>query len=412
MKNIMLSILLISILLAGWRCKSKTVAPQEEPIRDLTLIEKSMVTADNNFGLKLFKEIVRTEPNENIFISPLSISMALGMTWNGANGTTKEAMQAALEKQDLTIEQVNESYKNLIDLLTALDSKVRFQIANSIWYRNSLQFEQDFIDLNQNYFNALVTGLDFNSPEAVPTINDWVAQNTFGKIKQIVDPPIDPITIMFLINAIYFKGIWTYQFDINETYVDTFQCPDGSKIPCNMMRQSNDFRYNETAKYQVIDLPYGNEKFRMTIVLPRPSVSIDSLISTLTPKNWSDLTTHFFTLPGVIMLPRFKLEYELELKKALGTLGMEIAFSNHADFTKMYHPGGINISQVKHKTFVEVNEEGTEAAAVTAVVIGLTSVSENFTMRMNRPFIFAIRDTHSGSILFIGKMGNPGFEAN
>jgi serine protease inhibitor len=399
--------LFLCICIGFMQCSTHSVSPDPRVSRELTVSEKRLVESDNQFGLKLFKEIIQEEKDKNVFISPLSVSMALGMTYNGANGETQEAMQKTLELNGLTIQEVNESYKSLIELLTGLDPKVKFQIANSIWYRKSLTFEEEFIDLNKTYFNAEVRGLDFNDPKTVDIINGWVDKNTNGKIKEIVDSPIDPLTVMFLINAIYFKGIWTYQFDKKLTKDDWFTLPDSSKKPCKMMTQDGEFQYFENADFQAIDLPYGNGDFSMTIFLPHSQKDIDSLIAEFNQDNWNKWINSFYKHEVMIEFPKFTLEYELILNNTLKALGMEIAFNpDLADFTKMYKgPESLFISQVKHKTFVQVDEEGTEAAAVTSVEIAMTSAPP--WMRVDRPFVFVIRENKSQTILFIGKIVEP-----
>lgn len=403
-------IVLLCLIALFWQCDKKSVTPAENPSRELNSMEKKLVAADNQFGFNLFKQISQAEKDKNVFISPLSVSMALGMALNGAAGNTKDAMGATLELADLTVEAVNESYKSLIELLTGLDPKVEFNIANSIWYRSDLSFEKAFIDLNKAYFEAQVAGLNFSSPSASGTINAWVDQNTNGKIKKIVGEAINPLTVMFLINAIYFKGIWTYQFDKKLTQLDSFIVADALKKTCNMMRQSGSFRYFSNKSFQAIDLPYGDKKFSMTIFLPHRGADIDSLISEFNRENWILWMKRFSEQQGDLWLPKFTLEYELVLNAVLKALGMGIAFTDQADFTKMYKPGGIFISEVKHKSFVKVDEEGTEAAAVTSVEMRLTAVPAGFTMRVDRPFIFVISENHSQSILFMGKIVDPGTE--
>lgn len=381
---------------------------EENSPRGLREAENSLVESGNKFGFKLFKEIARVETDSNIFISPLSISMALSMTYNGANGSTKQAMASTLELADLSITEMNESYQSLIDLLMNLDPLVIFQIANSIWYRQEYDVEQDFIDLNRTYFKAEVSALNFNEPNAVDVINGWVDKNTKSKIKEIVQPPIDPQTVMFLINAIYFKGTWTYEFDKKETQDDRFNLPDGSKVPCRMMVQEKRFRYFENDDFQAIDLPYGDEKFSMTIFLPKPQFDMGTLIDRLNQENLNSWIGKLSKRSGTLYLPKFKIEYGLSLKKALSALGMGIAFTDKADFTKINRDGGLFISEVKHKTFIEVDEEGTEAAAVTSVGMMITSVGPaDFVMRIDRPFILMIRENHSQTILFMGKIMEP-----
>lgn len=402
------------ILLAGFillQCSTSPTSTDKPVARELTAAEKLLVQSGNRFGLKLFKQVVEAEGDKNVFVSPLSVSMALGMTYNGANGETRQAMQKTLELSGLTLEEVNQSYQSLIQLLTQLDPKVRFQIANSIWYREEYTFEKEFIDLNKEYFDALVTGLNFSDPEAAGIINAWVDESTNGKIKGIVDPPIDPYTIMFLINAIYFKGTWAYEFDKKLTVDDRFFLPDGSDGRCKMMNQKGEFPYFENAAFQAIDLPYGDGDFSMMVLLPRMQADVDSLIAEFNEEDWNKWIAALSKREGELQLPRFTLEYGVKLNDVLSALGMGIAFDpTRADFSNLYKDRkDVHISRVKHKSFVEVNEEGTEAAAVTSVEVGITSVQPTgFWMRVDRPFVFAIRENRSGTILFIGKIVDPG----
>ncbi|MEJ2635369.1 MAG: serpin family protein [Calditrichia bacterium] len=384
--------------------------PLQKSKRQVTAQEEKLISSDNRFGLKLFKEIDKLNTDKNLFISPLSVSMALGMVLNGAVGDTREAMESALELQGLTQEQINQSYQSLIQLLRNLDPKVVFQIANSIWYRHDLEFEQDFINLNRKYFDASVTGLNFTDPNSVNIINNWVDQNTNGKIKEIIDQ-LSPLDIMVLVNAIYFKGTWTYQFKKELTREDDFHLPGGSTVKCRMMHQQNKFNYQSNDEFQAVDLPYGDGDFRMTIILPKPNIEVNTLLQTLDDEKLGSVLQGFSGKEGTLEFPAFKLEYRIGLNDVLRSLGMGIAFDpNKADFTKLYNgPLNAYISSVLHKTWVEVNEEGTEAAAVTSVTVGVTSIGGDspFYMHCNRPFIFFIRENHSSSILFAGKIMNP-----
>ena len=406
-KKLDFMLLLVASLFLLQCTRDFSVPPVKGTVRELTPLEKQVVESDNIFGLKLFQEIIKIEPDKNVFISPLSVAMALGMTYNGAAGSTEEAMRNTLEFGDMSFQEINESFKSLIALLTQLDPKVRFQIANSIWYRLGFPVEQDFIDLNKTFFDAEVRPLDFSLPGAPGVINDWVDENTNGKIKEIIDQ-IDPLTMMFLINAIYFKGTWTFEFDKTLTADDFFTKPDGSQVSCKMMKQENDFQYFETDDFQAVDLPYGDGQFRMTIFLPKPQKSICSFITEFSSENWMQWIGRFSKAAGSVYLPKFELEYEISLNDVLTALGMGIAFTGQADFTRINKNGNLYISQVKHKTFVKVDEEGTEAAAVTVVEISLTSVGPTgFVMRVDRPFVFFIREHHSQTILFMGKITDP-----
>ena len=376
---------------------------------ELTSQEKILIESDNEFGLKLFREINDAQGDSNMFISPLSVAMALGMTLNGADGTTLEAMKQTLELSGLTLEEINQSYRHLIDLLIQLDPQVQFDMVNSIWYKlNIPEPEADFLRRCQQYFDALVTGLDFSAPDAAPTINAWVKESTNGKIEEIVDDPIDPSICMFLINAIYFKGSWVYQFDEDLTQDTLFYRLDGTTTICPLMSQKAFHPCFATEDFMALDLPYGDGAYRMTLFVPEEHIDINALIVQFEPENLNTWLSQFSNDSVNVFIPKFKLEYSRQLKDDLTALGMGIAFDPYdADFSNMYQNLQVWISKVKHKTFVEVSEEGTEAAAVTDVEMGYTSVSENLTFRADRPFVFMIRESESGTILFIGKILDP-----
>lgn len=413
MKSKEILLVIVLILFSTFGCD---LGGPSEPIRELSSSETELVEADNSFGLKLFKEINTEETESNVFISPLSISMALGMTYNGAAGETEEAMRTTLEFGNLSMDEINESYKSLIELLRSIDSDVEFNIANSIWYRDDYTFEQDFFERCRDYFDARVSPLDFSqSLAAKDTMNNWVDENTNGKIEQIVDR-VDPLTdVMFLINAIYFNGTWTYQFNEEDTKNDTFFLSGGGTKECKMMEVRSSFKYFEDSAIQAIDIPYGNGNYSMTVIVPQEDENIDLMIAGLTQDQWDEWMNNFTEDSVNLFLPKLKIEYEIKklLKEALTSLGMGIAFDSLADFTGMYEPEGLFIDRIIHKTFLEVDEEGTEAAAATVVAIGVTSIENGKTypvMRVNRPFLFAIRENHSGTILFIGKIADPVWE--
>jgi serine protease inhibitor len=271
--------------------------------------------------------------------------------------------------------------------------------------------EIEFLDVCNQYFNAQVTGMDFGAPEAADIINAWVDENTNGKIEEIVDKPIDPLIVMFLINAIYFKGAWTYQFDEELTKDDWFYTADGSTVSCRMMEQRALYKHMVNDTFEALDLPYGDGGFSMTIFLPHRHLHTDDIMAKLDQESY-DLWVSSLSFPDDsfnVYIPKFKLNYELRLNEVLKTLGMGIAFNPAgADFSKMYKDMQVWIDGVKHKTFVEVNEEGTEAAAVTSVGIRAESWPPHYSgFRADRPFVFVIRENESGAILFIGKIVEP-----
>ncbi|HHE37131.1 MAG TPA: serpin family protein, partial [Candidatus Cloacimonetes bacterium] len=348
----------------------------------------------------------KEQANNNIFISPMSISYALGMNFNGADGKTKEEMAKTLEFGNLTNAEVNESFKKLMTKLMELDPKVMMEIANSIWYRENVDVLKKFKKVNQDYFQAEIRNMDFSKPETVGIINNWVSENTKGKITKVIDE-IDALSMMYLINAIYFKGSWTEEFDKKRTKEDKFFYAEGKSVLCEMMKTSEKNLYFENDDFQAVDLPYGKENFSMIVILPKKEKDINEFISKLNVEDWNSWLTGFSKQKGSLVMPKFKIEYDIEMNDVLKSLGMANAFTSAADFSKMTKKQKLYISNVKHKTFVDVNEEGTEAAAVTVVEMKLTSVGPGFFMKVNRPFVFAIKEKETNSIIFIGKIVNP-----
>jgi len=377
--------------------------------RALSAGEQQLISASNTFGFGLLRELDRAQTGKNIFMSPLSASMALGMTMNGAVGQTYDEMREALAFGSASRSEINASYRSLIDMLRALDPTVEFRIANSIWYRNTFPFEQAFLTESQQYFDARVSALDFNAANAAPTINDWVKQSTNNKIEEIVDNPIDSDVVMYLINAIYFNGSWTTRFDKSKTRQDQFTTIDGATAPIEMMRLTDTVRVAENADLQAIDLPYGGGAYSMTVLLPRRGKSVTDLVASLTAESWQSTIASATAREIELEMPKFKLRWEALLNDPLSALGMNLAFSaGLADFSRMSPVGtSLYISKVKQKSYVDVHEEGTEAAAVTSVEIRVVCACGPQVIRIDRPFVFAIRERLSGTILFMGKIVRP-----
>ncbi len=361
----------------------------------------SVASANTRFGFKLLQDLREREPGGNIFISPLSISIALTMTYNGAVGETERAMAEVLEIDELDLSTINQSNKALRNSLENPDPKVEISIANSIWYRQGIEFNPIFLERNRSFFGAEVAGLDFSAPQATGIINDWVDTNTNGKIEKIVDR-IDPQTLLFLINAIYFKGNWQDEFDKSQTRTGTFHLPNGTEKRVEMMRREGEYPYFRGENFEATSLPYGDGRMSMYIFLPNHNSSLNKFLRDLNAESWEDWISEFQERRHDMILPRFKLEYEVSLNDTLEALGMGIAFGGGADFSGM--GPSLFISEVRHKTFVEVNEEGTEAAAVTAVV-GVKSLPPAF--RVDRPFFFAIYDAETETMLFMGTVTEP-----
>jgi len=374
--------------------------------RSLTASESLLVSASNEFGFALFRQVRAAPADANVFLSPTSAAMALGMTLNGAAGLTLDSMRVALGLGIASLADINASYRSLIDLLRGLDPNSEFAIANSIWAQSGFPWKPTFLDAARTSFDAEVQSLDLQNPASLGVINDWVNQKTNGKIPTILDN-IAQDEVMFLINAIYFKGAWRKAFDPDHTSPGTFQSVSGSQTVSMMsLGSDNDVRFAETAEAQVAELLYGNGAFAMTLVLPQPGGSLGDLAAGLDAAKWAQWVGGLHEVKIGLAMPKLRLEYKRELKDDLSALGMRRAFDpNLADFgaiAELGQIGNLFLTRVTQKTFVDVNEEGTQAAAVTSVGVGVTSAPAVFLV--NRPFLFAIRERLTGTVLFFGQI--------
>ena len=374
--------------------------------RTLSDGERAAIAASNRFAFDLFKSINARFADTNVFISPLSASFALGMTLNGANGETFDGMRTALRIEDTELSSINSAYRDLITLLLELDSSVDMRIGNAIWYDETFPFHRAFLDTVSHYFSARVAGLDFTSAATVDRINAWVDTATAGKITKVLDD-IAPDLVMFLMNAIYFKGSWRSQFDPARTQDAPFATERGTSYQARMMHLDARVAVASVDGAQAVDLPYGRAAFTMTAILPPSGTDVDAFIGTLDQAKWDAIVNGLHQTQIDVYLPKFQMTWEDTLNADLKGMGMDRAFCyGCADFTRMSPLGeDLFISFVKQNTFVNVNEEGTEAAAVTTVGVGVTSLPPS--IRFDRPFVFVIRERLSGTILFMGKVAVP-----
>lgn len=398
-------VLLLLPALCGCGTRLTTEPLLEELPRELSLAESRLIDAGNRFSFDLFRQATRNLPSDsNAFLSPLSASMALGMALNGAGGDTFNAMRQGLRFGDLPLEAINQGYQSLIELLTELDRTTEMLVANSVWLNQGFPMKPEFKDAARTWFNAEAETLDFGSPVALNRINGWVAEATRNRIPRLLDQ-IRPEEVSFLVNALYFKGRWRVAFDPDQTQPQPFHAAGGTTSSVPMMFLKEGVRYARTPEYEAAELLYGNGAFAMVIVLPAPGGTPDALLSALDTAAWNDLAGRLSESQVQLRLPRFKLELTRELKDDLTALGMGVAFdADRADFYGIadVRPERLYLTRVLQKTFVEVNEEGTEAAAATAVGVGVTSLPP--TMEVNRPFLFAIRERLSGTIVFMGQV--------
>ncbi|CAM4305765.1 serpin family protein [Saccharibacillus endophyticus] len=386
---------------------ARTTAYQESDV------DRKLTHAMNRFGLDLYAEWTASQEivQSNVMLSPAGLGMALSMLRAGAEGETAEEMDRVLGLKAFDAEQLDAGQHILRELMLAADPSVRIEIANSLWAREGFQLKPSLVErLEQNY-EAQARALDFNSESAADTMNEWAALHTNGKIDQVIDPPIDPNTVLFLMNALYFKGSWMTPFDPALTKEQPFATDKGQSVQVPTMSQTGRYAYADEEDFQAIRLPYGTSgNFAMIAAVPDKGTTLESFKNEHLA-DFSIWSARLAEQEGQVELPKFKLEDSMSLNDVLKSLGMESAFDPHeAEFGGLAkEAAGLYVSEVSQDTFIEVNEEGTEAAAVTVVAMNESASPSDrpFEMKLNRPFFFAITDRTTGLILFMGEVGNP-----
>ena len=368
--------------------------------------------AGTAFGFDLFTQLASSQGNGNIFFSPSSISWCLSMVLNGAQGQTRTEMAQTLGVDGISITDLNRAFQNWRNSAGVIDPKVEIDVANSLWARQGSGVRPEFMELNKTFYQAEVRELNFNDPRTLDAINLWVKTKTRGKIDKIVDQ-VSSDSVLFLINAIYFNGKWSNAFDATDTKEEQFTTGTGQKKTVPMMRKRGTFFYLEEPDFQAVRLPYGNGRYSMNVFLPSTGSNLKSFQQKLSVNNWQTWMAAFEESEGELLLPRFRVEYETTLNQSLRALGMKSAFDPQtADFGAMVQGSGrAFISNVKHKAYADITEEGTEAAAATSTEVRVVSMpvpAKTFRMKIDRPFFFAIRDEASGLVLFLGSIQNPG----
>jgi serine protease inhibitor len=400
-------LLALLVWLAGGSCGGtarEVNAAEEAPTA-------AVAVADNDFGFRLLRALNANGTATNLIVSPISVSQALTMTYNGARGSTKTAMARTLEIGAMNDAQLNASNRQLLEALHKADPDARLEIANALWLRESLAINPEFVALNKDYYGADVRSVDFagDPQRATEIINAWVSRNTQGKIPSIVDG-LERDTALVLTDAVYFKGGWSEVFDPQESKPRAFFGPDGKSATTPMMEQDGFYSYLETNDFQGIRLPYGNGQFAMYVFLPRAKNGLGNLLRSLDQSHWAKWTKKFARSNGTIVLPKFEVRYGEKLNAVLEAMRMGVAFNKEADFSGITR-SRIYISDVEHKTYVKVDEKGTEAAAATAVVTRFMSAivgrGKPFRMIVDHPFVFAIAERGTGAILFVGTVVDP-----
>lgn len=398
------------VLLTG--CNVADSGPGDDmrqPMRELSVQEKILVENANDFTFSVLERLAITTADESFFVSPLSITMAFGMALNGTDGETYDQMRDFFGNSGLSNTEINQAFRDLISLLTELDPKVRMEIANSVWYRRGFEVIQDFLDANQEFFDAEIADLDFADPSAIDIINGWISDKTNGLIDEMIDE-IGPDVVMYLINAIYFKADWAIQFDPDDTRQEPFTTGTGDRVDVPMMRVKDSFGYTESSKWYVVDLPYGSGDFSFTAFLPKENTDLSAFAGSLTREEFVSIISQIEEDTVSVYMPRFEIDFDYEdIMDELIDMGLTLPFDqNAADFSRINPDEQLFISNVMHRAVIKVDEEGSEAAAVTVIEISRTSVGPvELSIRLDRPFLFFIRENSSNSILFMGKYAGP-----
>ena len=402
-----LTLAISSFLALAVSCKNTHVNPASSTPTGELRVSAPFASQTNRFAFDLAKRVVQEEgTGKNVFVSPLSLHMALGMLLNGANTQTAQEIQKTLHLDAQTLSSANNTYQNLMVNLPVLDPKVTLRLANSVWYRNTFTVAASFQDVLKQTFQAELSAQDFNNPATVGTINAWASRQTNGKIPKVIDA-IQPENVMFLLNALYFKGDWKTQFKPENTIDSPFTLASGAEATVKMMRLSTTVRQAQGATYTAFELPYGSDdtRYAMTVLLPAQGTTADAVLKNVTGDDWTQLQQTMKPGKMDIGLPRFTLNYAIKLNSILGAMGMPTAFTDQADFTKINPEGNLTLSFIKQNTFVAVDEKGTEAAAVTTG--GVSTTSAQLPTLCDRPFVFVIHEKTSGTVLFVGKIANP-----
>lgn len=406
MRLIFIFVVLFCAALSG--CEKDPQGLKRPVTLDLPMKSSEIIQASNRFGVDLFRETSLVE-DKNLMLSPLSASTALTMLLNGCKDNTYDQIRDMLGYQDLSLGQINATYQSLVQQLLSVDPEIDLALANAVWYRNTFQVHASYLDTMDQAFKARIEALDFTSPSALQMINGWASDNTHGKIEKVLDE-INAETVMFLMNALYFKGTWTVRFDEDQTAPATFTKDDGTAVQVETMRGEVPIRLYSASDYLAVELTYGQQNFSMVII--EPLHALNDFMASFNHEIWEDLTENLDAISDPVetnlSLPRFTFDYEKILNDQLMSLGMQDAFMPYQADLSGISDQQIFVSFVKQNTFVEVNEEGTEAAAVTTIGIDLTSVGPE-PVFIDKPFIFAIRERTSNTLLFIGKVILPDY---
>ncbi len=400
---------LLIIMLFLLSCSKKEYAPVTDPVPiDLTEAQAIIIESGNEFAFDIFGKVIENaEPDQNVMISPLSISYALSMTINGAAGETRDAMKEALRINGIDTETLNKSYNALTNALLTIDRRVLISIANSVWTEDDFEVKKAFIDVLTSYYDAESKAFDIGDPSAPGLMNKWIEDKTNGLIRDMISQLPDN-TVMLLINAIYFKGQWKLQFDESLTVDEAFFLTLNSQVTVPMMKQKKEFKVYEGNGFKIAEFQYGQGNYVMDVILPDDKEGLNSTFALINSPDYELWVNQMAEHEIEVSFPRFKYGFKRTLKDILSDMGMGIAFTDKADFSNISEQFDLLLNDVAHQTFIETNEEGTEAAAATVVTVGTTSIPPPpLEFRMDHPFLYIIRETSTNSILFMGRVSDP-----
>lgn len=392
------------LCLVATACSDSSVQPDKNDpnLRALSAAENQVVKGSNDFAFTLFSNTLNGKTS-NAFLSPLSVSMALAMTLNGASEETALGILETIDYGDVTKDSVNQGYKDLTNLLLSMDKKATMGVANSVWYSDKYQANTTFSKVIEDYYDGTVQAVDFGDPNSKDAINDWVEDKTNGRISDLLSS-IDPEEVMFLVNTIYFKADWTYKFDKSRTRKAAFTTIGGGTRQTDMMSaEAVSLRRLITNDLTLLDIPYGNGQFRFTVLMPHDPAQLSAVVENLSASSLGGMLDASDSMSMALDMPKFAMTWKDDIKNTLVEMGMPTQ-----GFPRLLteQQQELEISRIIHQTFLEVNEDGSEAAAATAVGISVTSAGPSFAV--NKPFVFMIRENHSGTILFVGQLTDPG----
>ena len=390
-------------------CQSDSVQPEAEAVdlRQLSVEEEELVSSINSFAFDLMRDLTEHRPQDNVFFSPYSINLALSMTLNGANTTTLRNLHKGLDHDVISPSEINKAYSQLTPFLQQLDRQVDFTLATGLWHDRRLHAEPLSCDIMSAYYGANVRDLAFGRRKSPSIINKWVQEQTQDHIVGLVDH-LHPDASMYVTSAVHFAGQWAVPFQHTDTGPGVFYLPDGTTTTADMMVAPRaEYHFYQDQQKTIIDIPYGNQQYSMTLVMPQEQDSLANLVRQLNAPTLQQYLSQMDTLNSSLYLPKFSIEYQASLKPVLSRLGMGVTFSDSADFSRLFVDpvGPVPLYDVLHKAVLSVDETGTKAVTSTVTQASGTSSRESF--HIDRSFLFFIRENHTGVIVFAGRLNHP-----